>query len=157
MNNQFSLSSFLWNGTAWSADYFSLRGRVSVAGSQFLDKIFNKAVFFNSQTLLLYNDFMKTENQHQTKKIFIFQMPFQAFLHINVLLIEFSFECGWLHITWGWMYALWEEKKKASRCHAPIFWEHFSTLHFSSDLDIADITACQLAFCKQMYAKLCEI
>ena len=93
------------------------------------------------------------------KKNLYFQMPFQAFLHINALLIEVRFEYGWLHITWGWTYALLRglRKKKASRCRAPVFREHFSTLHFSSHLDIADITACQLPFCKPTYAELCEI
>lgn len=71
-----------------------------MAESHFLYKIFNKTVISTySQVLLLYNDFIKAANQHQTKKNLHFQMPFQAFLHINVLLIEFSFECGWLHIT----------------------------------------------------------
>lgn len=82
-------------------DCHSLRGCSAVADSHFLYKIFNKTVFFfYSQSLLSYNDIMKTANQHQPKKRNLhFQMPFQAFLHINVLLIEFSCECGWLHIT----------------------------------------------------------
>jgi len=75
-------------------------------------------------------------------------MPFHGFLHINVLLIESSFECGWLHIAGDCMNIWEEDKQKASRGHGPILREHFDTLHVSLDLDIADKTACRLEFCE---------
>lgn len=84
-------------------------------------------------------------------------MPFQAFLHINAPLIEFSFECGWLHFTWGWMYALSKGINTKSMAML-LFSENISALaNFISDLDVADITACQSKFCKPMHTKLLEI
>lgn len=66
-------------------------------------------------------------------------MPFQAFLHINEVLIEM---CKSPEAVQG--------KKKASQCHAAFVRKHLTTLYLSSDLEIAEEKAYHL----KMYDKV---
>ena len=81
---------------------------------------------YSGITTVLWFYIMKTAKTSSGQKS-SFQLPFSAFMNVIVLVIEFSFTCGWLHISWGCMYAFLRENKKASQCHDPILREPFST------------------------------